>query len=65
MTIATGDIVFTDETHAAVLYDIAIPGYNDVEPPGTLGYAVYVDGRWKVARETRCGHLARINVECP
>jgi len=65
MTITIGDIVFTDDTHAALLYDIAIPGYNDAEPPGTLGYAVYIDGRWTVARETHCGHLAQINVVCP
>ncbi|MGO8864272.1 MAG: hypothetical protein ACLQRH_26380 [Acidimicrobiales bacterium] len=46
-------VVFTDATHAAVLYEIDYKGNPVVGP--RIGDAVVVGGTWKVTRATFCG----------
>ena len=46
-------VVFTDSTHAAVLYEIDYKGSPVVGP--RIGHAVVVGGTWKVTRATFCG----------
>jgi hypothetical protein len=65
MTVEVGEIRFTDETHAAVLFRLTIPGHTDGTQDWRLGYAVFEDGRWTQAQETNCDDLRSINVECP
>jgi len=63
MTVELGEIRFTDETRAAVLFRVTTPGHGTGD--WRLGYAVFRDGRWTVAEETRCEHLKDLNVDCP
>lgn len=63
MTVEVGEIRFTDETRAAVLFRVTTPGHGTGE--WRLGYAVFRDGRWTMAEETQCEHLRNINVPCP
>jgi hypothetical protein len=63
MTVEIGEIRFTDETRAAVLFRVTTPGHGTGE--WRLGYAVFRDGRWTMAEETQCEHLRNINVPCP
>ncbi len=62
MTVEVGEIRFTDETHAAVLFKVIMPGSAS---EWRLGYAEFRDGRWAMAAETQCEHLRNINVPCP
>jgi hypothetical protein len=65
MTVEVGEVRFTDETHAAVLFRLTIPGHMDGTQDWRLGYAVLQDGRWTQAQETNCDDLRSINVGCP
>jgi hypothetical protein len=65
MTVEVGEIRFTDETHAAVLFRLTIPGHMDGTQGWRVGYAVFQDGRWTQAQETYCDDLRAINVDCP
>lgn len=65
MTVEVGEVRFTDETHAAVLYRVTIPEHSDGTQEWRLGYAVFQDGRWMQAEETQCEQLRNINVPCP
>jgi hypothetical protein len=65
MTVEVGEIRFTDETHAAVLFRLTIPGHLDGSQDWRLGYAVLLDGRWTQAPETRCEDLRFIGLDCP
>ncbi|MGO8860851.1 MAG: hypothetical protein ACLQRH_08790 [Acidimicrobiales bacterium] len=48
-------VVFTDPTDAAVLYEIDYEGKPTVGPK--IGYAVLDGGTWKVTRATYCGDI--------
>jgi hypothetical protein len=62
MTTTVSDVTFVDATHAAFRYQLTIAG---LPYPETVGYAVFVDGTWKVRRETTCSILELANVQCP
>jgi hypothetical protein len=66
MTVEIDEIRFTDETHAALLFRVIIPGVQGMD--GTqdwrVGYAVFQDGRWTQARETYCDDLRAIYITC-
>lgn len=59
------DLVFLSATRAAVQYETEIPGY----PPQALGQefgeVVFVDGRWKLTRESVCRDVQLAGVTCP
>ena len=69
MTVEVGEIRFTDETHAAVLFRLTIPEHADGTQEWRLGYAVFQDGRWIQAPEMKCEDLSSIGVsdvrDCP
>ena len=44
---------FIDDTHAVVRFDLSIPDHGNVLAD-RAGYAVFVDGSWKVALRTVC-----------
>ena len=48
-------VVFTDATDAAVLYEIDYHGQPTVGPK--IGYAILDGGTWKVTRATYCGDI--------
>lgn len=56
VTVSTTDIAFVDATHATVTFVIDVPGNAALSVPHA-GYAVYEDGRWKVAWRTACDVL--------
>jgi hypothetical protein len=62
--VAVGQIVFLDEVRAAVIFKFvvrtALAGFGS-----QLGYAVRVQGEWKVARDTYCRVLGWAGVQCP
>jgi hypothetical protein len=64
MTVTVDEIRFIDETHAAAITTLHIPGHADVYP-NTLETAVFVDGRWKLSRETICTRMAPSGAICP
>ncbi len=64
MTITVSDIRFLDETHAAAITTLHIPGNGDVYP-NRVETAVFVDGRWKLTRQTICDRLEPSGVRCP
>jgi hypothetical protein len=57
---------FIDSTHAIVQFSLTIPGHGEVLRD-RVGYAVLVDGRWKVALRTECDLLSLngLGVQCP
>jgi hypothetical protein len=65
MTVEVGEVRFTDETHAAVLFRTTIPGHSDGSQEWRLGYAVLQDGRWTQAPETTCEDLRSVGADCP
>jgi len=52
-TIFVKDTKFIDDTHAVVRFDLSIPDHGNVLAD-RAGYAVFVDGSWKVALRTVC-----------
>ena len=66
LMVSIGDVVFTDQTHATVQLSLTIPGHGTVISDRTE-HAVFVDGRWKVARQTSCDLLSVSigGVRCP
>jgi hypothetical protein len=63
ITVTTGDIVFTDPTHAVVQFT---PTYQQGAPYGTQnGTAVLADGKWLVTQTTYCGLLRFGAATCP
>jgi hypothetical protein len=60
------DTSFIDATHAIVHFSLTIPGHG-VVLVDRVGYAVYVDGRWKVALRTECDLLSLngLGGQCP
>jgi hypothetical protein len=63
MTVTVHDVRFLDATHAVAVTTLHIPGHGDVYANKTE-YAVYVDGRWKVSRDSWCARMAPA-VSCP
>jgi hypothetical protein len=57
---------FIDATHAIVQFSLAVPGHG-VILVDRIGYAVLVDGRWKVALRTYCDLLSLngLGRQCP
>ncbi|HEY7439239.1 MAG TPA: hypothetical protein VIC35_07565 [Acidimicrobiia bacterium] len=55
-------VVFTSPTSATVRYEIMMHGAPDI---GEVGSAVYVDGAWRVARQTICDDLQLVGQSCP
>jgi hypothetical protein len=57
---------FIDATHAIVQFSITIPGHGEILKD-RIGYAVLVDGRWKVALRTECDLLSLngLGRQCP
>ena len=56
-TIDVLGVQFIDEDHAAVRFTISVPGHGDVLVD-RIGYAVRLDGRWKVTLRTACDLLS-------
>jgi hypothetical protein len=56
-TVAVHETQFVDRTHAVVRFTLTIPGHGAVIVD-RIGYAVYQDGRWKVALRTSCDLLS-------
>jgi hypothetical protein len=55
-------VVFTSPTSAAVHYQVLMNGALDIDE---VGSAVYVDGAWRVARQTICNDLVLVGQSCP
>jgi hypothetical protein len=51
------DVQFIDEDHAVLRFTLSIPGRGDVLVD-RVGYAVRLDGQWKVALRTACDLLS-------
>jgi hypothetical protein len=60
------DTAFIDETHAVTHFTLSIPGHGQVLTD-RVGYAVFIDGRWKVALRTSCDILSLngLGRQCP
>jgi hypothetical protein len=59
------DLVFLSATRAAVQYMTEIPGYPPEGVGRQFGEAVFVDGRWKLTRESVCRDVQLAGVSCP
>ena len=57
------EIVFVDETHAAVWFTIRVDGQPVLRR--RRGNAVNIEGRWNMARATFCELMAMAGVACP
>ncbi len=63
ITVTTGDIVFTDPTHAVIEFT---PTYSQGAAYGKQnGSAVLADGKWLVTQSTYCGLLRFGGATCP
>ncbi|HEX9466783.1 MAG TPA: hypothetical protein VGA11_00090 [Acidimicrobiia bacterium] len=60
---AVHEIRFINDHRAALIWDLLSDGNPLLS--NQIGFAVLVDGKWKVARETHCGLLAMGKVQCP
>jgi hypothetical protein len=56
-TIDVLDVQFIDADHAVVRFTLSVPGHGDVLVD-RVGYAVRLDGHWKVALRTACDLLS-------
>jgi hypothetical protein len=75
LDVAVEHVRFLSDEEAEVSFVLIFPGGLGPGPmPGigagparfaNVGYAVLVEGHWKVARETYCGLVQRIGVQCP
>jgi hypothetical protein len=59
------DLVFLSATRAAVQYETEIPGYPPQAFGEQFGEVVFVDGRWKLTRESVCREVQLAGVSCP
>ena len=63
ISVTVHSVTFIDATHAAVNFELL---YEDAMLLGPQdGEAVFVDGRWKVSRATRCRIIEQAGVSCP
>lgn len=58
-----GEVVFLEPTTAAVTFALSYRG--GINFGDQIGYAVLVDGRWRVARETYCTVMSWAGADCP
>lgn len=63
-SVRVDEVRFLNPTTAAVRYTILLPDYSIPEFPNRIGEAVFVDGSWKVTRETICHDLALGGASC-
>lgn len=56
-TVAVSDVTFLDRSHALVHFTLTIPDRGSVFKD-RIGYAVFDDGRWRVALRTACDVLS-------
>jgi hypothetical protein len=59
------DLVFLSATRAAVQYETEIPGYPPQAFGQQFGEVVFVDGRWKITRESVCRDVQLAGITCP
>ncbi|HET6836352.1 MAG TPA: hypothetical protein VFH30_21005 [Acidimicrobiales bacterium] len=59
------DLVFLSATRAAVQYETEVPGYPPQAFGQQFGEVVFLDGRWKVTRESVCRDVQLAGVSCP
>jgi hypothetical protein len=59
------DLVFLSATRAAVQYITEIPGYPPDGVGQQFGEVVFVDGRWKLTRESVCRDVQLAGITCP
>lgn len=59
------DVVFLSATRAAVRYETEIPGYPPQAFGQQFGEVVFVDGRWKLTRDSVCRDVQLAGVSCP
>jgi hypothetical protein len=59
------DLVFLSATRAAVQYETEVPGYPPQAFGQQFGEVVFVDGRWKITRESVCRDVQLAGVSCP
>jgi hypothetical protein len=55
---------FLSEDEAEVQFTLWLAGYGQSGMPRS-GHAVRVEDGWKVARDTWCGLVRMVGVECP
>jgi hypothetical protein len=65
-SITVSDVGFIDAEHSVVRFTLTIPGHG-VVLADRVGYAVFSDGRWKVALRTACDllSLSGVGTACP
>jgi hypothetical protein len=65
-SISVLDTKFIDATHAIVQFSLTVPGHGEILVD-RVGYAVLIDGRWKVALRTVCDllSLGGLGHQCP
>lgn len=59
------DLVFLSATRAVVQYESEIPGYPPQAFGQQFGEVVFVDGTWKLTRESVCREVQLAGVSCP
>jgi hypothetical protein len=59
------DLVFLSATRGAVQYETEVPGYPPQAFGQQFGEVVFVDGRWKITRESVCRDVQLAGVSCP
>jgi hypothetical protein len=62
LTVRIGDFGFLSPTQAALQFDLLLNGQPVTAT--TVGQAVLVNGKWKVARATFCAIITRASVPC-
>jgi hypothetical protein len=62
ITVEVGEIRFLSATEAALYYELKYEGAMLLGRQ--VGYAKFIDGQWKVARDTMCSLLSSAGAEC-
>jgi hypothetical protein len=65
MDVSVEYIRFLDADEAEVHFVMVFPGGSPIPRLAETGHAVLTDDGWKVSRETWCGLVGRIGVQCP
>jgi hypothetical protein len=65
-SIDVSGVVFIDDTHAAVRFTLSVPPRGPIMVD-RIGYAVFIDGRWRVSLRTACDilSLTGLGERCP
>jgi hypothetical protein len=64
LDVSVEHVRFLSEEEAEVSFVLLFP-LSGISRMPEIGHALLVDGQWKVARETYCGLVNRIGVQCP